>query len=251
MDDELYDEFGNYIGPEIVESDDDGSEESEEDPEGNEEDMDQAGDGLTTLDEVEVSQATDIVLHEDKKYYPDAEDVYEGAEVRVEEEDSQPLTEPIIAPVKKMDFDHLETSMPATTYNREFTCGLMENPALVRNIAIVGHLHHGKTSFLDQLVKQTHPQITSNGSKGWDLGQETRYTDTRKDEQERGLSIKSTPMTMVLPGEALLCPFAPLPYLSPPARPRAARMWPLCFLFLGFTGRCKLQTPARNRGSSM
>lgn len=32
-----------------------------------------------------------------------------------------------------------------TNYNNAFLSGLMENPELVRNVAIVGHLHHGKT----------------------------------------------------------------------------------------------------------
>ncbi|RYG55439.1 hypothetical protein EON66_05295, partial [archaeon] len=40
-----------------------------------------------------------IVLHEDKQYYPDAEEVYGEAEVLVQEEDTQPLTQPIIAPI--------------------------------------------------------------------------------------------------------------------------------------------------------
>jgi translation elongation factor EF-G len=30
----------------------------------------------------------------------------------------------------------------------------MANPELVRNVAIVGHLHHGKTTVMDMLVEQ-------------------------------------------------------------------------------------------------
>lgn len=33
---------------------------------------------------------------------------------------------------------------------------MMNFPDLTRNIAIVGHLHHGKTSFVDMLVSETH-----------------------------------------------------------------------------------------------
>jgi len=33
---------------------------------------------------------------------------------------------------------------------------LMKNPEIIRNIAIVGHLHHGKTSLVGLLVKLTH-----------------------------------------------------------------------------------------------
>lgn len=33
---------------------------------------------------------------------------------------------------------------------------MMNFPELTRNIAIVGHLHHGKSSFMDMLVSETH-----------------------------------------------------------------------------------------------
>lgn len=34
--------------------------------------------------------------------------------------------------------------------------GLAGLPEMVRNVAIVGHLHHGKTSLVDMLVYETH-----------------------------------------------------------------------------------------------
>lgn len=34
--------------------------------------------------------------------------------------------------------------------------GLASNAEMVRNIAVVGHLHHGKTSLVDMLVYETH-----------------------------------------------------------------------------------------------
>jgi hypothetical protein len=34
-----------------------------------------------------------------------------------------------------------------------------------RNVALVGHLHHGKTSFVDCLMQQTHPQLQTKVSK--------------------------------------------------------------------------------------
>jgi hypothetical protein len=33
---------------------------------------------------------------------------------------------------------------------------LMNSPALIRSVAIVGNLHHGKTLFTDFLIQQTH-----------------------------------------------------------------------------------------------
>ena len=211
MDEALYDEFGNYIGPELSDdsdgSDSDaGSDAGSDDEgaagaEGGEAPMDtDEGPRMTTLDEVDVSASTEIVLHEDKKYYPEASEVYgEDAEINVEEEDAQDIEEPVIAPVKTKNVDILETEMPTVVYTREFACGLQESLTLVRNVALVGHLHSGKTCFMDHLVKQTHPRISSNGVKGWDLQGEVCYTDVRRDEQERGISIKAMPMSLVLP----------------------------------------------------
>lgn len=106
MDADLYDEFGNYIGPEL-ESDD------EENEEGDEADRDEAEDYGDNDSDDAMDQAAPvdgdpqmaIVLHEDKKYYPSALEVYgPGVETLVQEEDAQPLTEPIIAPVKRRKF---------------------------------------------------------------------------------------------------------------------------------------------------
>ena len=68
----------------------------------------------------------------------------------------------------------------------------MKFPDLIRNVGIVGHLHHGKTSLIYLFVKETH-------LKYWKLNKEHRYTDSRKDEQERLISIKSKPISLILP----------------------------------------------------
>ena len=61
-----------------------------------------------------------IVLHEDKKYYPSAEEVYgQEVETLVQEEDTQPLSEPIIAPIQVRKFNVFETDLPETNYNKE------------------------------------------------------------------------------------------------------------------------------------
>lgn len=67
---------------------------------------------------VPVSSA--VILHEDKKYYPDAEEVYgEDVEALVQEEDAQPLSEPIIAPIKVKHFALGEKQLPETVYEKE------------------------------------------------------------------------------------------------------------------------------------
>ena len=46
-----------------------------------------------------------MILHDDKTYYPSAQAVY-GADVEtmVQEEDAQPLTQPIVEPIKIRKF---------------------------------------------------------------------------------------------------------------------------------------------------
>jgi 116 kDa U5 small nuclear ribonucleoprotein component len=99
--------------------------------------------------------SSSIVLHEDKKYYPDAADVFAGAETVVLDEDAQPIEEPLIAPVRTKTFSKLETEAPETNYSAEFLAALMESPPLIRSVAIVGHLHHGKTLLTDALIGQS------------------------------------------------------------------------------------------------
>ena len=58
---------------------------------------------------------------------------------------------------------------------------------LIRSVAIVGHLHSGKTLLCDMIMQQTHQAPEKGGSKvkGWDLNREYKWTDNRKDEVSR------------------------------------------------------------------
>lgn len=56
-----------------------------------------------------------IVLHEDKRYYPEAHEVYGDAETLVMEEDAQTIETPIVEPVKIKSFSVLEKGVPKTT----------------------------------------------------------------------------------------------------------------------------------------
>ncbi|CAO1417223.1 unnamed protein product [Diamesa hyperborea] len=188
MDSDLYDEFGNYIGPDL---ESDSEEESVYGLDADEEADEDAMEEEAEMDEDKTSRA--IVLHEDKRYYQTALEVYgPDVETIVQEEDAQPLDKPLIEPVKKMKFQLKEQDLPTTTYSMEFLADLMDTPTLIRNVALVGHLHHGKTTFVDCLVRQTHPQFQDMEERN------LRYTDTLFTEQERGVSIKSTPVTLVL-----------------------------------------------------
>jgi len=190
MDADLYDEFGNYIGPELE------SDEEEEEGYGDREPEAQEYDDEGAEDQGEEMDATPmaVVLHEDKRYYPAALEVF-GPEVEtiVQEEDTQPLDKPLVAPIKKKKFQLKEQDLPETVYSMEFLADMMDNPNLIRNVALVGHLHHGKTTFVDCLIRQTHPGFRSTEERN------LRYTDTLFTEQERGVGIKAIPVTLVLP----------------------------------------------------
>lgn len=158
MDPDLYDEFGNYVGPDL-ESEEDSSSDEEKD---RDEEEAMQGDEEQDEEDEPSAQSMAIVLHEDKKYYPTAGEVFgPDVETIVHEEDTQPITKPIIEPVKKNKFEHVEQELPRTTYQIEFLADLMDNSNLIRNVALVGHLHHGKTSFVDCLMQQTHPDLQS------------------------------------------------------------------------------------------
>ena len=201
---DLYDEFGNYIGeePESEEEAQDGAATAAadaylDDDEPDEEPPDQS---LMEVDDGPPSNA--VVLHEDKQYYPTAQQVYgQDVETLVQEEDAQPLTQPIIAPVQQKRFVVQEADLPEVYFSREFMTDLMNFPEQSRNIALAGHLHHGKTALMDVLVMQTHAlEDRLERRSGKKRDEQLRYTDTHVLERERGLSIKAAPMSLVLPG---------------------------------------------------
>ncbi|KAK5953125.1 hypothetical protein OHC33_005693 [Knufia fluminis] len=202
--DDLYDEFGNYIG-EAVSSEDEGQDGVDAGPsyvyDEDSEPEAEAANNEQALMEIDGSSNA-VVLHEDKQYYPTAAQTYgEDVETMVQEEDAQPLSVPIIAPVAQKKFQVQEADLPTVYYSREFMSDLLSFPEGIRNIAIAGHLHHGKTAFVDMLVQQTHDlQERLDKRVGRRRDEQLRYTDTHFLERERGLSIKSAPISLVMQG---------------------------------------------------
>ncbi|KAF2668874.1 elongation factor 2 [Microthyrium microscopicum] len=66
---------------------------------------------------------------------------------------------------------------------------LMDKAANVRNMSVIAHVDHGKSTLTDSLVQRAG--IISAAKAG-----EARFTDTRADEQERGVTIKSTAISL-------------------------------------------------------
>ncbi|KAI4597159.1 hypothetical protein KJ359_004671 [Pestalotiopsis sp. 9143b] len=200
--DDLYDEFGNFIGEEAEASE----EESEHGLDAGayvyDDDQSEAAHEATgqELMEIDDGPSNAVILHEDKQYYPTAQQVYgEDVETMVQEEDAQPLTQPIIAPPDTRKYAIEEADLPNVFYDRGFMTDLMNYPDQIRNVALAGHLHHGKTAFMDMLVLETHDiQGRLERRTGKKRDEQLRYTDISDMERERGVSVKAAPMSLVL-----------------------------------------------------
>lgn len=66
---------------------------------------------------------------------------------------------------------------------------IMKNANNIRNMSVIAHVDHGKSTLTDSLVSKAG--IISERNAG-----DMRFTDTRKDEQERCITIKSTGVTL-------------------------------------------------------
>ncbi|XP_052100299.1 elongation factor 2-like [Mytilus californianus] len=66
---------------------------------------------------------------------------------------------------------------------------IMDRKNNIRNMSVIAHVDHGKSTLTDSLVSKAG--IIASSRAG-----ETRFTDTRKDEQERCITIKSTAISL-------------------------------------------------------
>lgn len=66
---------------------------------------------------------------------------------------------------------------------------MMDRKTNIRNMSVIAHVDHGKTTMTDSIVCKAG--IIANQKAG-----DACYTDTRPDEQERGITIKSTAISM-------------------------------------------------------
>lgn len=67
---------------------------------------------------------------------------------------------------------------------------LQQKLTSIRNICILAHVDHGKTTLADSLV-------ASNGIISQRMAGKLRYMDTRCDEQERGITMKSSSISLL------------------------------------------------------
>lgn len=66
---------------------------------------------------------------------------------------------------------------------------IMDDPNNIRNMSVIAHVDHGKSTLTDSLIARAG--IIAKKSAG-----DERYMDTREDEKERGITIKSTGVSL-------------------------------------------------------
>lgn len=66
---------------------------------------------------------------------------------------------------------------------------MMDYPEMIRSLSVIAHVDHGKSTLTDSLVSKAGIIASKNAG-------DARFTDTRQDEQDRCITIKSTGMSM-------------------------------------------------------
>jgi elongation factor 2 len=66
---------------------------------------------------------------------------------------------------------------------------IMDNSDAIRNMSVIAHVDHGKSTLTDSLIAKAGIIAGENAGNA-------RFTDTREDEQERGITIKSTGVSL-------------------------------------------------------
>lgn len=85
-------------------------------------------------------------------------------------------------------YHHLfDTRMPAITPTQ--LSALQKNVKNIRNICILAHVDHGKTTLSDSL-------LATNGIISSKMAGKVRYLDSREDEQERGITMESSAISL-------------------------------------------------------
>jgi len=85
------------------------------------------------------------------------------------------------------------------TFSTQQMRDIMDHKNNIRNMSVIAHVDHGKSTLTDSLISKA-------GIIGAAQAGEARYTDTRQDEQDRCITIKSTGVSLYYEMTPEQCP---------------------------------------------
>ncbi|KAI0980659.1 hypothetical protein GJ496_000006 [Pomphorhynchus laevis] len=85
--------------------------------------------------------------------------------------------------------DAIAYDLPDVNFTIDEIRKLMDHRRHIRNMSVIAHVDHGKSTLTDSLLSKGGIIAASKAG-------EVRFTDTRKDEQERCITIKSTAISL-------------------------------------------------------
>ena len=227
--DELYDEFGNYIGPDLDSSDDDdddSSDESDDESEDNESQIDdemhennnnnnmiiEHTNDINNSESITAAPQNQIVLHEDKIHYPSAESIYgPNVTTAVIDEDAMDIETPIIPPTapsmtatsnssSSSDVGMTKDESKRQIVKDDYLVHLLDgnsSSSRSRGIALCGKLQCGKSTLLNLLRSYTFTSDADTIARDV-THDKSKYTHTLLTEQKHNISLSSTPITLPL-----------------------------------------------------
>lgn len=175
MEDDLYDEFGNVIG-DAFDSD--------------------AELSLGDVEEDRSALETAVARRDEGALVPTLASTYGSHVETIVSRPTDAVQEtPVIEPVRVKLIKVEEAQLPPVLYSRQYVAELAALvPLRIRNVAVVGGLHVGKTNLVDMAVLQTHLAVAAPRSPL----QPIRYTDNHRLEAARGVTLKTSAVTLLL-----------------------------------------------------
>lgn len=184
MDSDLYDEFGNFIG------------------DANDSDSDSID--YTTANATAIETQADDLVDADADNLADANAEHrvlvltkqsDLVQTVVVDPTHEGVDEPVIKPAQALLLENAPQEMPQTTYSKTYMKQVAKQmPQRIRSVAFCGALHSGKTSLIDELIMETHPDLQALCGHDRPL----RLLDTHPLEVQRGISIFSSTASLLL-----------------------------------------------------
>lgn len=139
---------------------------------------------------------------------------FSGVEKIFAYEDNQNITDPIIQPNHENDPIKTQDEIQITSrFDINYLLSIKKTSYMNKNILICGNIGHGKTTFMDMLIRHSfvvdisfdsHKQNTknqmSNKTKSSSFFFPSKFLDASLEEQQKGMTIRMNPISLLLEG---------------------------------------------------